>query len=82
MSIIGSGGFIAWFYAVTWRLLQDFSRKTYGKYITHIIGLLFMILGLIPIIKLMNPVLVVGGIALLLGGIVIFSIPFFVRSEG
>jgi hypothetical protein len=82
MSFIGSGGFVAWFYAVTWRLLQDFSRKTYGKYITHIVGLLFMILGLVPIIKLMNPVLVFGGIALLLGGIVIFSIPFFVRNEG
>jgi len=82
MSIIGTEGFVAWFYAVTWRLLQDFSRKTYGKYITHIIGLLFMILGLIPIIKLMNPVFVFGGIALLLGGIVIFSIPFFVINKG
>jgi len=80
MSIIGTEGFVAWFYAVTWRLLQDFSRKTYGKYITHIIGLLFMILGLIPIIKLMNPVLMFGGIALLLGGIVIFLVPFSVMD--
>jgi hypothetical protein len=82
MRFIGSDGFVAWFYAVTWRLLQDFSRKTYGKYITHILGLLFMILGLIPIIKLMSPLLVFGGIALLLGGIVIFSTPFFVMTEG
>jgi hypothetical protein len=82
MNIIGTEGFVAWFYAVTWRSLQNFSRKTYGKYTTLIVGLLLMILGLIPIIKLMNPVLVVGGLALLLGGIVIFSIPFFVINKG
>lgn len=82
MSFIGSGGFVTRFYAEAWRLLQDFSRKTYGKYITHIVGVLFIILGLIPILKQMDPVLVFGGIALLLGGIVIFSIPFFVGDEG
>jgi hypothetical protein len=66
MSIIGTEGFVAWFYAVIWKSLQNFSRKTYGKYIIHIIGFLCMILGLIPIIRLMNPVFVFVGIALLL----------------
>jgi hypothetical protein len=78
MSIIGTEGFVAWFYAVTWRSLQNFNRKTYGKYTTHVVGLLFMILGLIPIIRLMDSLLVVGGLALLLGGIVIFIVPFSV----
>jgi hypothetical protein len=77
MSIIGAGGFVAWFYVEAWRLLQDFSRKPYGKYITHVVGVLFIILGLVPILKQMNLVLMFGGIALLLGGVVIFSIPFF-----
>jgi hypothetical protein len=82
MSIVGSGGFVAWFYVETWKLLQDFSKKTYGKYITHTVGVLFVILGLVPIIKQMNPVLWFGGIALSLGGIVIFWIPFFNGNEG
>ncbi len=36
--VFGHRGFIAWFYAVTWKLLQDFSKRTYGKYITHSLG--------------------------------------------
>ena len=76
---IGTEGFVAWFYAVTWRSLQEFSRKTYGKYITHSLGLILITIGMYPIIKIMNPVLIFGGIALILGGIVIFTTPFTVK---
>ena len=78
--LIGYEGFIAWFYAVTWRLLQDFSRRTYGKYITHSLGVIFIIIGMFPIIKIMNPVLIFVGIALILGGIVVFTTPFTVNQ--
>ena len=76
---IGTEGFVAWFYAVTWRLLQNFSRKTYGKYITHFLGLILITIGMYPMIKIMNPVLIFGGIALILGGVVVFTTPFTVK---
>jgi hypothetical protein len=75
-----ANGFVAWFYAVTWRLLQDFSRKTYGQYITHTLGLILIILGMYPILRLLNPGLIFGGLALVLGGIVVFTTPFFVNK--
>ena len=77
---IGTSGFVAWFYAVTWRLFQDFSRKTYGKYITHSLGVLFIIIGMFPILKLMHPLPMFGGFSLILGGIVIFITPFSVEQ--
>jgi uncharacterized membrane protein YjgN (DUF898 family) len=73
--IVGSSGFVAWFYAVTWKSLQQFGTKAYGRYLLHSIGVFFIILGLIPLIRLMHPVLIFGGIALLLGGVVIFIAP-------
>jgi hypothetical protein len=75
-----ANGFVAWFYAVTWRSLQDFSRKTYGKYITHSLGLILIILGMYLILRLLNPALIFGGLALILGGIVVFTTPFFVNK--
>ena len=79
--IMGTSGFVAWFYAVTWRLLQNFSRRTYGKYITHSLGVIFIIIGMFPILKLMHPLPLFGGFALILGGIVIFITPFGVEQN-
>lgn len=78
--IIGTNGFVAWFYTVTWKLLQEFSRKTYGKYITHSLGITLIILGMFPIIRFLNPMLQFGGLALILGGLVFFITPFGVEQ--
>jgi len=78
--VFGHRGFIAWFYAVTWKLLQDFSKRTYGKYITHSLGVFLIIIGMFPILKFMHPMLQFGGLTLILGGMVVFITPFGVEQ--
>lgn len=77
--IFGYRGFAAWFYIVTWRLLQDFSKRTYGKYITHSLGLVLIVIGMFPILKFMHPMLQFGGLVIILGGMVVFIAPFSVE---
>ena len=74
--VIGTEGFVGWFYAVTWRLIQRFCKKTYGKFITHSLGVILIILGMYPIIRFLNPIFQFGGLALIFGGLVLFITPF------
>ena len=79
--VIGSSGFVAWFYAVTWQLLRNASKNIYARYAIHAVGLVFIIIGLYPILRFLHPVLQFGRFALLLGGLVIFVTPFGVEKE-
>jgi len=78
--IIGTDGFVAWFYSVIWRLLQQFSRKKYGKYITHSLGVLFIIFGIYPIIRFLHPMLQFSGLMIILVGITFFVTPFGIKQ--
>jgi len=79
--IVGSEGFVAWFYGVTWKTLKNASKNIYAKYTIHTVGLIFCIVGLYPILQFLNPILQFAGLALFLGGMVIFITPFGVEKE-
>jgi len=74
--IIGTEEFIAWFYAVIWKKLEDISKKTYGKYLFHSSGLILIILGMIFTFRYITSIFVFIGLVLIFGGIIIFITPF------
>ena len=80
-SVIGSEGFIAWFYAVTWKLLRNASKNIYAKYVIHTVGLVFIIVGLYPLLRFVHPAYQFIGIVMILIGIVVFVTPFGVKRD-
>jgi|GEM_PF-1519158 len=77
---VGSGGFIAWFYAVIINRVQKSCKNIFVKISVHIIGLISMIFGLYFFVTTMPSVTSVIGLLLMLIGLVIFVIPFGTRK--
>ena len=74
--IIGTGGFVAWFYAVIYNRIQNACNNIIIRIFVHLIGLIATIIGLYFLITTMPSFTSIGGMVLIFMGLVIFFIPF------
>ena len=76
MSIGGTRGRIAWFYAVIYNRILSACENIFVKISLHLIGLTAMVVGLYFFILTMPSFASIGGLLLLLIGLVVFVTPF------
>jgi membrane protein YdbS with pleckstrin-like domain len=74
--VIGTRGFVAWFYAVVYNRILAACKNIFVKISMHLIGLIAIVVGLYFLILTMPSIASVGGLVLLLIGLVVFVIPF------
>ena len=73
--IIGTKGFMAWFYAVIYNRVRKACKNLFVKISVHLLGLIFMILGIYFLIVTMPSFISIAGLFLILIGLVVFWIP-------
>ncbi len=81
MSIVGSEGFVAWFYAIIYNKIRNACKNIIVKVVIHAIGLIMIIFGLHAIISTMPSFTSVMGVFLIFLGLVAFVIPFGVKNK-
>ena len=79
--IIGTGGFVAWFYALIYMRVVRACKNIFVRIFAHSIGLIITIIGLFYLISTMASVTSIIGMFLVFIGIVIFVTPFGVNAE-
>lgn len=78
--IIGTEGFVAWFYAVIYNRIRNACKNILVKITVHIIGLITMVLGFYFFIVNMPSLKSIAGLFLMFIGLVIFIMPFGVEK--
>jgi hypothetical protein len=74
--VIGTEGFVAWFYAVIYNRIRIACKNISIKLSIHLIGLIIMMLGLYFFIATLPSFASIAGLFLLLVGMVVFVLPF------
>ena len=77
--VIGTEGFVAWFYAIIYNRVRKACENIFIKIFVHIIGLTSMIIGLYFLMARMPPLSIAAGIFFIMGGLVIFLTPIGVE---
>lgn len=78
--IIGTEGFVAWFYSLIYMRVVRACKNIFVKIIVHSIGLIVIIIGLFAL-KTITPPTHILGIILIFAGVVVFITPFGVNAE-
>jgi len=80
--IIGTRGFIAWFYAIIYmRVVRACKKNIFVRIFVHSTGLIITIFGLYTFITSILSKLSIYGLFLIFAGIIIFVTPFGVNAE-
>jgi hypothetical protein len=73
--IIGTKGFVAWFYAVIYNKVRKACKNIFVKISVHLLGIVLMILGAYFLILTMPSFTSIVGLFLILFGLIVFLIP-------
>ena len=73
--VIGTKGFVAWFYAVIYNRVRKACKNIFVKIFVHLLGIVFVALGVYFLIVTIPSFTSIAGLFLILIGLVVFLIP-------
>ena len=78
--IIGTEGFIAWFYGLMYKRIRRMCKNIFVKLSIHSSGLIIMIVGMYLFKVTMPSLTSIAGLLLILIGLVVFVLPLGVEK--
>ena len=79
--VIGSDGFVAWFYAIFYMKVVKACRNIVVRMFIYSIGIIIIIIGLFYFILTMPSIISIIGMFMILIGVIVFITPFGVNAE-
>ena len=79
--IIGTNGFVAWFYSLIYMRIVRACKNIFVRITIHLLGLIVTIIGLFALITTMPSITSIFGIFLTMIGVVVFIMPFGANTK-